>query len=69
VVPRLLLIGGEPNFLAPLVDLEWAVETLNYNAWLDARFGLPEGAVAADLADLLRALAEGAQRRMGHART
>jgi hypothetical protein len=56
VMPRLLQIGGEPDLVRPLVEIERAMQTLDYDAELFARFGLPKGAFAEDLAIFIKAL-------------
>jgi hypothetical protein len=60
IISRLLQINGEPDLVRPLVDVERAMQTLDYNARLFERFGLPEGAFAADLAIFIDALAAAA---------
>jgi hypothetical protein len=61
IVPRLLLIGGAPALVSPLVALERSIEALEYDAWLYSRFGLPPGVVADDLASVIDAFARVAE--------
>jgi hypothetical protein len=60
VISRLLQINGEPDLVRPLVDVERAMQTLDYNARLFERFGLPEGAFATDLGLFIASLAAAA---------
>jgi hypothetical protein len=60
VISRLLQINGEPELVRPLVDVERAMQTLDYDVELFERFGLPEGAFAADVAVFIGALADAA---------
>ncbi len=56
IIPRLLQINGEPDLVRPLVDIERAMQTLDYDGRLFTRFGLPQGAFAEDLAVFINAL-------------
>jgi len=56
VLPRLLLIGGRPEVVRPIVDLEQSFGSLEYDVSLHAAFGLPPAALRDDLVALLRSL-------------
>jgi hypothetical protein len=61
VLPRLLLVGSEPELVASIVALERSVGQLEYDVWMEESFGLPVGVVFEDMArivDGLRAIAE-----------
>jgi hypothetical protein len=53
VLPRLILIGAEPDLIRPLVELEDSIERLKYDLWVEERFGLPSSALLKDLAELV----------------
>jgi hypothetical protein len=59
ILPRLLLLQAEPELVQPIIELESALETLDYNVHALERFGLPAPAFFESIAkviDGLRAL-------------
>jgi hypothetical protein len=58
LMPRLLALGDEPELLKSFADLEEMVETLDYDASLDERFGLPGPLFMQDIARCVAAMRE-----------
>lgn len=61
LMPRLLALGDEPELIERLATLEQRVVTLDYDAWLDERFGVPSHLFVQDVSvcvDAMQAVAE-----------
>jgi len=56
VLPRLLMIGTEPDLVRRIIELEEEYENLDYEVLLDAQFGVPLPLLKARVVDILECM-------------